>query len=102
MTETETRFHEVVTASIAECRRLSYTPAIFIRMIGEYGAVEAAARLAGATEATDGFERLWSEGRLDLTCEAMVLRPEFAELFTPAVRSRSRERLGQLGYGGAR
>jgi hypothetical protein len=35
---------------------------------------------------------------LDLTVEALVLRPEFAPLFTEGELTRARERLEQFGY----
>ena len=45
-----------------------------------------------------GFTRLWELRRLDLTVEAVVLRPEFASLFTPDERAVARQRLDSVGF----
>jgi hypothetical protein len=43
---------------------------------------------------TQGFERLRREGRLDLTMEALVLRPEYASLFTQEELAVASRRIG--------
>lgn len=46
------------------------------------GGLEYAHLLLEQEGTTDGFQRLTDEGRLDLTMEALVLKPEYADLFT--------------------
>jgi hypothetical protein len=53
-------------------------------MLAELGPLETARKLLNAPAVSDGFSNLWDRGRLDLTVEALVLRPEFAPLFTEA------------------
>nr|MBA3533071.1 EVE domain-containing protein [Ardenticatenales bacterium] len=57
-----------------------------------------ARRLLNAGNTSEGFTRLWELGRLDLTVEAIVLKPEFASLFSEEERTRARERLREVRY----
>ena len=68
---------------------------------GAFGTTEApeyARQLLRREGTTDGFQRLKEEGRLDLTMEAVVLNPEYAELFTDEERSVAVRRLAEAGY----
>lgn len=48
--------------------------------------------------ATKGFDRLWEEKRLDLSVEALILKPEWQALFNAADKMAARHRLRQYGY----
>jgi hypothetical protein len=67
-----------------------YPAAYFLGMLAEHGGLETARRLLAATTILDGFTALWERKRLDLTVEALVLRPEFQGLSTDR-NSRSRD-----------
>jgi hypothetical protein len=60
--------------------------------------VTEAGDLLRKTGTSPGFERLKAEGRLDLSMEAIVIRPEYASLFTPAEIELAHERLIDAGY----
>ena len=75
------------------CREFGYNPTYWQQMVAEHGAVGAAKRLLKGTRASDGFTRLWEEGRLDLSVEFFILLPEYADLFTPEERAEARRRL---------
>ena len=66
-----------------ECK---YNPTRFNQMLARYGGVETAKRLIANSMATgitsDGFTTLLLCGRLDLTMEHSVCKPEYRELFT--------------------
>lgn len=66
-----------------ECK---YNPTRFNQMLARYGGVETAKRLIANSIATgmtsDGFTTLFLCGRLDLTMEHSVCKPEYRELFT--------------------
>jgi hypothetical protein len=47
---------------------------------------------------TEGFQRLKIEGRLDLTVEVLVLRPEYLGLFNEDERSVAAHRLAEAGH----
>ena len=83
--------------SIRQCQGFGYVPSYFMRMLEEHGAVGTARQLLGHDQVSEGFTRLWNEGRLELTVEAIVLRPEFHELFTASERRTAQQRLTELG-----
>jgi hypothetical protein len=95
----DTRFNQAmvdiyVTAKL-EC---AYNATRFFGMIAELGGLDAARRLIHSECESDGYRKLWSRGRLDLTVEALILEPEWAELFTDDDRAKARGRLEQFGY----
>ena len=98
MTDLERAFHDVLKNTMRECQRLRYNPTYAIQMIAESGPIGACKRLLDKPEVSEGFTRLWELGRLDLTVEAIVLRSEFASLFTDEELSVARQRLEQVGY----
>jgi hypothetical protein len=70
----------------------------FLRGVRNHGGPNYARQLLRAEGTTEGFQRLTDEHRLDLTMEALVLKPEFAELFTEDERSVAAHRLARAGY----
>ena len=75
-----------------------YRPTYMLRMIGERGGLEAARQLLGAADPASGLERLWSEGRLDISVEALVLCDRWRSLFTDEELAEADRRLRELGY----
>lgn len=82
-------------------RECKYNAAYFLVMVTDSGAVGAAKRLLAKDSVSDGFGTLYMYGRLDLTVEAYVVRPEFTELFKAAEIETARQRLKGYGYNGA-
>lgn len=76
----------------------NYPATYFLSMLAEHGSLATARRLLHAPTVSDGFAALWERGRLDLTVEALVVQPRFADLFTPVEVEVARHRLGQFGY----
>lgn len=74
-------------------RELRYNPAYARQMLIEHGAVETVRRLINEPQLPSGFSRLWEEHRLDLSFEAIMLRPEYAELFSLDDRRTAYDRL---------
>jgi hypothetical protein len=75
------------------CREFGYNPTYWQKMVSQHGAVDAAKRLLKGSRASDGFTRLWEEGRLDLSVEFFILLPKYADLFTSEERAEARRRL---------
>jgi len=67
-------------------------------MLSDYGGLGTAHRLLTSSDVASGFTALYERGRLALTVEALVLKPEFAGLFTDEEIETARQRLAQLGY----
>lgn len=76
----------------------NYHATYFLSMLAEHGSLATARKLLHAPTVSDGFAALWERGRLDLTVEALVVQPRFADLFAPAEIEIAGNRLGQFGY----
>lgn len=95
----ETKFDDaMVRVYEAASREAGYHATRFLQMVRRRGGVEAARRLLAAPGVSAGFTALRRAGRLDITVEAQVLRPQFSELFTDAERETARLRLADFGY----
>lgn len=79
-------------------RQTGYWAVYFLRSVRKDGALQAARKFLWKDGTSEGFERLKAEHRLDLSMEALMLRPEFQELFTAAELARAAERLSAHGY----
>lgn len=76
---------------------IGYRPTTFRRMLADHGGIETARRLIRGA-ATSGFETLWEKQRLDLSVEALILKPAWRALFYPEELARARKRLRDVGY----
>ena len=95
----QNKFNEEVFESIEKIKKEVYPPTRFIRMLrqSDNNAVEAVQKLV-TKETTSGIEALWEKGKLNLSMEALVIKPEYKELFSPQVVSTCARKLKQLGY----
>lgn len=75
-----------------------YWASYFLRGVRNHGGPDYAHQLLRAEGTSDGFQRLTDEGRLDLTVEALVLKPEYAQLFIEPERQTAAHRLARAGY----
>ncbi|MDM3902966.1 DUF262 domain-containing protein [Mycobacteroides abscessus] len=73
-----------------------YNASYFLSMLSQYGPQETAHKLLASPAISDGFAELWERGRLDLTVEALVVEPQFAELFSEDEIDNARRRLDQF------
>lgn len=79
-------------------KEANYTAGYFLTMLTEHGGLGTAHRLLASAEVSSGFTALYERGRLDLTVEALVIKPEFASLFTEDEIAVAQQRLDQLDY----
>jgi 5-methylcytosine-specific restriction protein A len=70
----------------------------FLRSVRKNGGLAVARQLLWKCGVSAGFERLKAEGRLDLSMEALILKPVFRPLFASSELARARERLREHGY----
>ena len=89
---------EMMDTYLTAKKETGHNHARFLQMITDpnIGGYKAAKQLI--PEMSDGFTTLWGNGRLDLTVEACVLKPEYAELFTSEEKEICRIRLTECGY----
>jgi hypothetical protein len=81
-----------------EACAIGYNATYFVRMLSEQGGVATAKQLVTSSAPSEGFTKLWELKRLDISVEALVLKPDWRELFTADEIKRARERLEQYGY----
>lgn len=97
----EDAFHqkmiEVYDRAKRECR---YMATRFYQMVNAHGGLAAAKMLLTSKQHPEGLTRLWEEGRLDISMEALVLREPWNQLFSEEELSVARKRLNELGYSG--
>lgn len=89
------RMTDVYRRALAE---VGYNATYFRGMLAELGPLATAQKLLAAPAVSDGFAELWERGRMDLTVEAVVTEPQFAELFSTDEIAVARRRLEQFGY----
>jgi hypothetical protein len=95
----EAEFKVACDAAIDACRRLSppNRPTVWIGMIANLGAAEAARRLVVSGDIQTGFGRLVQAERPELTIEWEILSLQWDPLFSDQHREAARWRLGQAG-----
>ncbi|MEJ6500987.1 MAG: hypothetical protein QNL16_00465 [Rhodobacterales bacterium] len=77
----EKKFADELLATCDEAAKLGYVANEFAAMLETSGGVQTAKKLVRSGEIQSGLLRLRDLGRLDLATEAVMLRPEFKELF---------------------
>lgn len=94
MKDLEMRFQKamigIYESAKDECR---YNATRFLQMLSEKGGLATARTLLAISSPSEGFTVLWECGRLDLSLEAHVLKPEFAALFTEEEKCVAKQRL---------
>ncbi|WP_010247762.1 hypothetical protein [Acetivibrio cellulolyticus] len=99
MSTLENKFHEEMNNIYFIAKKeLKYNAARFIQLVSAEGGIKAAKKLISKSGGTYGFEVLWENKRLDLSVEALVLRPEYEALFTDEERETCKNRLIEFGY----
>lgn len=95
----EKQFEQDMIASYTTAKKeCGYNATRFLQAVTQKGGVAAARQLISKSGGTDGFTALWEHGRLDLSVEAHVLLPQYAELFNDEEKRMCRERLLEFGY----
>jgi hypothetical protein len=96
----EQKFHaamvDIYNRAKLECK---YNATYFIRMVSNHGGLETAKRLLRSGDLVQsGFITLWECGCLHLSIEALVLKPEFRQLFTEEELMIAENRLREHDY----
>ena len=95
----ENKFNEDVLESIKKIKKEVYTPTRFIRMLHQHNdnAVEVVKTLV-AKDTTIGIEKLYEKGKLELSIEALIIKPEYKPLFSEEIINICSRKLKKLGY----
>ena len=92
------QLHQEMLRIYDEATEFGYYPMRFKQMVETHGGPGAAQLLLAGDTASSGFERLWEEGRLDLSVEALVLRAPWTTLFTESELREAERRLEGSDY----
>ena len=87
--------HAMMQIYVQAKEEAGYTATRFHQMLTEHGGVEAARRLL--PQMSDGFAELWRRKRVDLSVEALVVKPRWASLFARHELEMARDRLRECG-----
>ncbi len=99
MTPLERQFHDETLAGCRELQRKhKYNPTYFLQMVHEHGGAEAVRILMKSPNFQAGLTTLWEINQLDMSCEAQVLDPRYASLFTDTEKREAKRRLAKLNY----
>lgn len=90
--------HRMIDAYRRASSEAGYNASYFRSMLAQLGPLEAARKLLAAPAVSDGFAALWERKRMDLTVEAIVVDPQFSDLFSEHQIDVARRRLEQFGY----
>ena len=90
------QFRERLILLYHETGSVVHYPRVLMEMVQNHGGIEAAKLII--QDMTCTFEKLWEAQRLDLSVEAVVLEPQWAELFEPDDLNIARQRLTDAGY----
>lgn len=98
-TDIEHRFDLAMMAIYHSARNeAKYTATRFLQMLHEHRGLETARILLHSPTVSDGYTALWERRRLDLTVEALILQPQWHDLFTDSERDIARKRLKDYDY----
>ena len=99
MTDLEKRFHEdMLNTYDTALEEFGYRASRFMQLVSNFGGVQAAHQLISKVGNTYGLEELYLNRRLDLSVEALVLKPEYRSLFSDEERRICREVHEGMGY----
>ena len=95
----EKKFEEelIKNCQVAQ-KEYEYNPTRFLQTVERFGGVKTAKEIMRKNNTFDGFDKLQKAGRIDLTMEAVVANPKYAELFTDDEVNACFELLCEYGY----
>ncbi|WP_187471039.1 HNH endonuclease [Luteimonas viscosa] len=85
-------------AAVRQAEALKYNPTRFKGMIEANGGYETVKRILASGTPSDGFQKLWELGRLDLTCEAIIVESKWRPYFDDDLIERAERLLRGSNY----
>jgi hypothetical protein len=79
-------------------RDAGYNATIYLQLLANRGPLDTARFLIHRDQPSDGYTALFERGRLDLTVEALVIQPQWGDVFDERDRAASRARLEAYGF----
>lgn len=98
-TPLEKEFHQEMLAIYQNAKKeCHYNAMRFLQMVANNGGLVTAKKLLATELPSDGFTELWDCCCLNLTVEALVVRPKYQPLFTQEENEISHKRLSEYGF----
>ncbi len=101
MTDTllQNKFNAEILEAIEGMKKAKYNPTRFIRMLHQEkdNAFKVVQKLV-TKEVSSGLTELWNHNILNLSVEAIIIKPEYQTLFSPETISICKKKLKRLGY----
>jgi len=94
----EKQFHQEMLNIGVQASKIGYRPTYFLRMVQTLGGLAAAGQLLDSSTISEGFTRLFELNRLDLSVEAVALKPVYRNLFSEEQLQCAHDRLVQMRY----
>lgn len=91
-------FTDYLRGAVRQAEALKYNPTRFKEMIEARGGYEAVKRILTSGKPSDGFVKLWRLGRLDLTCEAIIVESRWRQFFDDELIARAERVLTESRY----
>lgn len=99
MADQKLEFHNAMLQIYRDAKKnCDYNATRFLAMVNEKGGYATAQILLATDTVSEGLTAIWECGRLDLTVEALVLRPQFESLFSAQEKATATKRLTDYGY----
>lgn len=91
-------FTNYLRGAVRQAEALKYNPTRFKEMIEARGGYETVKRILTSGKPSDGFVKLWKLGRLDLTCEAVIVETRWRQFFDDELIARAEQLLKESRY----
>lgn len=91
-------FTRYLRNAVKEAERLKYFPNRFKGMLEADGGYETVKRILASGRPSEGFQKLWELGRVDLTCEAIIVERRWRRFFDDDLLERAENLLRQVNY----
>lgn len=91
-------FTQHLRAAVRQAEELKYFPNRFKSMLDADGGFQTVKRILASGKPSEGFQKLWELGRLDLTCEAIIVETKWRPYFDQDLLDRAENLLRQLNY----
>jgi hypothetical protein len=91
-------FTNFLRDAVRQAEALKYNPTRFKGMIEADGGYETVKRILASGKPSDGFMKLWELGRLDLTCEAIIVESKWRQHFDDDLIERAERLLRDSRY----
>ena len=91
-------FTQYLMGAVKEAEKLGYRPHRFKGMLNADGGYETVKRILASGKPSEGFTRLLELGKVELTCEAIIVESEWRQCFDEDLLTRAENLLRQVDY----